>query len=115
MSGAVVVLAGVALWMYTTGARERSLPDTPDSITVWMCDRCGGRSHLTARQLDQWLNDTSRIQLGKSGRNMIFRCEACNEYSICRAAYCRLHDVHFVDEDSAGRHRDCPRCAPAPP
>lgn len=112
---ALVLLALASLWFVRGRDATDRPPNTPGSITHWMCETCSEQVDLTARQMDDWLrsDDMVRREEGAS-RKIVFKCEKCETYTLCSAQKCRIHDVWFVIDGSDGKVHDCPKCAAKP-
>lgn len=110
--GILVAAIAYYVWSSSGGNRDDRPPDTPESKTHWMCDKCGREVDLTAKQMDDWMKNDQRIRLDpqKSSRQVVFKCDACAQFAVCRATYCRIHAKWFVADRSDGSFQDCPAC-----
>ena len=111
MTVLLVGLVGGAVWMFSRSKADEGPPDTEDTITNWKCEKCGAETKLTARKMDDWMKDDKRIRLGTNSRRIVFKCDPCGTDTLCRALFCRQHNVMFVSEHSDGKDGDCPKCA----
>jgi hypothetical protein len=97
--------------------RQPDLPDTADSFTDWMCEKCGDRFRLTARQVDQWRRSRDRVRRDATAPRLltVFWCDKCREFSVTRAMLCPAHRVWYSPQHPDGRWDDCPLCLDNPP
>lgn len=81
----VLIAAALAAWRFTISKPDEIYPDTPESETVWICERCDEVHNLTAAELDQWKKTRMRPIEPMSGQVQAFRCDKCGDFTIVRA------------------------------
>ncbi len=110
----LVVLAGVGFFVWRKTTPDK-LPNTSESVTHWLCDKCGNHVELTASQVAQWCNDGKHIDRRGGGRQqMRFLCEKCGTFTLSRATECPEHKIWFAAVDSNDQPQQCPQCAKKP-
>ncbi len=117
--GALVAVVAIGAGYYTLRAARKDTidrpPDTPESATHWVCDRCGAHVQLTAREEQRWEGDGTHVDRRAGASHVIrFKCDKCGTFTLCRAKECPEHKVWFVLVDSNDLQRTCPECAKKP-
>jgi hypothetical protein len=115
------VLAGVALlavgyWAWALLAAGDDIPDTPESRTAWLCEKCEHTVELTAKEqfdLAEKAAEWSRNTEGKeviSARRAALHCPACSQVSLLQAGKC-VACQKIYDPRSAPPGYYCGPCA----
>ena len=104
LAGIVIVLAGVAVWRWraSTGVGEL---DDPNTITHWMCDKCGKHIDLTYKQYNEWLKSPDKLRHDPNhpGRQVVFWCPDCKEFRVVAAFVDKNTGKWLMPNDSNGQ------------
>ena len=112
LMGVVVVVIVIAGYRFSRGAKESALPrDT--GFTNWMCDTCGDRVRLSIAELDEWMFDTKKREVGRP--DVVFWCSKCQKFSVVSADVDPTTGEWYFTVDSKGQHHDPPPTALQPP
>lgn len=116
MTAILVVAVGGILWRWAGSAEDRLPPATPESKTVWVCEKCGNTLELTARELSDAKQKAqiSQSSGGKgpvtSARETCLLCPKCNENTMVRGVKCTQCGKGLLDSDS-NLCTDCSKAA----
>lgn len=79
----VVVVLGGAWFLYSKRAKPDDVSD-PNTITHWMCEKCGKHIDLTYKQYDEWRNSPDKIRRDPkySVRQIVFLCPDCKTFTV---------------------------------
>jgi hypothetical protein len=113
LGGLAVAALGGAAWQ-ALRPDDSAPPDTAASATAWICVQCGQVIHLTARQRDAWCRSPDRVRHDPDAdpRQIVFRCDSCNAFTVCRALQCPVHGTWFARVHPDGSDGHCPQCPP---
>jgi len=108
---------GLAAWHLMAGG-DAAYPDTPESATPWMCERCGQVVWLTARQRAVWGRDPKRVRhqqprpgtIVAGSQQTVFYCDACGAFTIVRARECPRHNRLYIVRNASGQPVGCAAC-----
>lgn len=109
----LVVALGFAGWFFYRGDPEGVIPDDPNVLTHWMCEKCGWRADLTERDLDKWSHDRQKRWIDpddKFNTQLVFWCPQCQEFTVVGAMQCPIHNIWHCAISSKGQVLDCPEC-----
>lgn len=107
-------LAGI-LWRWTSASRERRPPDTPESTTIWVCEKCGHTEEYTARQLSDALEKASLVRTTQTAakrtsvRETLLVCSECKAASMVCGNKCIVCGKGILDSVNGM----CEACAKA--
>ena len=97
--------AGFLYWFNRDG--EASIPDTPDSLTAWMCNSCQNVFSLTAAE--------AMAEEARAGGPSPLFCRACSKKEAYRVAQCDVCSTYFFSSDVPNSLGRCPACFPPEP
>lgn len=78
----LVAILGLAGWMFTKGRKETTYPNDPNTVTAWMCGKCGKHFELTAAKYKDWADSKDKVQYQK--QKAVFWCPDCKEFTVLR-------------------------------
>lgn len=103
----IVALSGAALIYFITRTGADPIPDTDESATEWMCQKCEHVFSLTAMAAgDEYVR--------AGGRPPLY-CPACSEAHAYRVATCPTCGTKHFGFDVPGQPGVCPKCFPDEP
>lgn len=111
---AVVAVLAVAGFLFTRGSKDSALP-TDAGFTEWMCDTCKKHYNLSAAELDKWMYDAKKREMGRQDQNVVFWCSDCQKFSVVSAEVDPTTGEWYFTTDSKGKHYDPPPTALQPP
>lgn len=90
----VVAFLAASYWVWALVSGADEIPDTPESRTAWICQKCGHIVELTSKEqfeLEQKASKWTRSTEGKqviSARQLTLPCPACNDGALQPAGKC---------------------------
>ncbi|MCC7290489.1 MAG: hypothetical protein IT449_00345 [Phycisphaerales bacterium] len=120
MTVILVAAVGGILWRWSGTAEERRPPATPESRTVWVCEKCGHTVELTARELSD-ARQSARLSLDSktkgpvtSTRETYLLCPQCKENTMVCGIKCIQCGKGILADDS-NLCADCAKAARGKP
>ncbi len=111
---AVVVVLGVAWFLFSRSAKESAYP-TGSGYTEWMCDTCKKHVKLSAAELQDWMFDRKKREVGRPDQQVVFWCSDCQKFSVVSAEVDPTTGEWYFTTDSKGQHHEPPPTALQPP
>ncbi len=116
----LVAAVGGILWRWSSSAEERLPPASPESKTVWVCEKCNDTRELTARELSD-AKQKARISQSSAGKGAVtstretcILCPKCNENTMVRGVKCTQCGRGLLDSES-NLCADCTKAAKGKP
>jgi hypothetical protein len=108
---AIAILATACYFALFRGRhREAEVPDTPTSITLWLCDECAAAFELTARQTEEGIRESRSVSVDGTARSeLLIRCPRCGKTAARRAHRCP-NDGTVIPLSRNGKRPPCPKC-----
>lgn len=112
--GAVVVVLVFAGYRFSRGAKESALPRDA-GFTDWMCDTCKDHVKLSIAELDEWMYNAKKREMGRADQVVVFWCSKCQKFSVVSADIDPTTGEWYFTTDSKGQYHEPPPTALQPP